>query len=140
MALTVSETDAKLQDVELTKKKIIQLLEQVTIDYQNSVEEIKKIAVDFIPSQDEFSSLEEIELLTTDIRGYASQIKTRGYINNPSIVIAKLQKMRIFDITQISRFYFDNQINLPVFKAYLRMLDYLRLLILEYLALQQQNS
>jgi len=45
--------------------------------------------------------------------------------------------MRLFIIPNISQFYFDNQANFPLVKAYLRMLDYLRLLILEYLNLQK---
>lgn len=119
------------------KNNIIQLLEQLTIDYQNSWEEREKIALNFTPSEAEFTLLEEIELFTTDIRGYASQIKARGYIDNRLIAITKLQKMRLFTIPNISQFYFDNQANFPLVKAYLRMLDYLRLLILEYLKLQK---
>jgi hypothetical protein len=135
----MSEKTITLENIELTKNKIIQLLEQLTIDYQNSAKERKKSAVDFIPSEDEFSVVEEIELLTTDIRGYAAQIKARGKVNDQAIVISKLKKMRIFDIPNIRRFYFNNQINFPLIKGYLRMLDYLRLLILEYLSLPQNS-
>ena len=136
----MSETVIKLENLELTKNNIIQLLEQLTIDYQNTFQERKQIALNFTPSEAEFTLLEEIELLTTDIRGYASQIKARGKIDNRAVAITKLQKMRLFTIPNISQFYFDNQVNFPLVKAYLRILDYLRLLILEYLTLQQQNS
>lgn len=132
----MSEIIIKIEKSELTKNSIIQLLEQLTIEYLNSNLDRKKIAVNFISSEEEFSLLEEIELLSTDIRGYANQIKVRGYVDNREKAIKQLQKMRIFDIQNISQFYFDNQINFPILKSYLRMLDYLRLLILEYLSLQ----
>lgn len=68
---------------ELTKNYIIQLLKQLTIDYQNTKSERQAIAHQSPVSKTELTLLEEIELLTTDIRGYASQIKARGYIENP---------------------------------------------------------
>jgi cysteine sulfinate desulfinase/cysteine desulfurase-like protein len=49
------------------------------------------IAHQYSASEAEFTVLEEIELLTTDIRGYASQIKARGYIENPQQAIEELQ-------------------------------------------------
>lgn len=133
MELTMTEINIASENIELTKHKIIQLLEQLIIDYQNCSQEREKIAVDFLPGEDEFSLPEEMELLTTDIRGYASQIKAQGYINNRLNALKKLQEKRIFNIPIIAKFYFNNQLNFPLTKNYLRMLDYLRLLILEYL-------
>jgi hypothetical protein len=115
---------------------IIQLLEQLTIDYQNSKSERQAIAHQFSASETEFTVLEEIELLTTDIRGYASQIKARGYIENSQQAIEALQHKRVFNIPQIAQLYFNNSHQYEEIKFYLRMLDYLRLLILEYLTFQ----
>lgn len=136
MELTMSETTTTLENIELTKNKIIQLLEQLTIDYQNCRQEREKIALELILSEEEFSLLEEIELLTTDIRGYATQIKVQGHINNKLIANEQLQKIRIFNIPTIAQFYFKNKLNFPLIKSYLRMLDYLRLLILEFLSFE----
>ena len=136
MELTMSETTTTSENIELTKNKIVQLLEQLTIDYQNCRQEREKIALEFLPSEEEFSLLEEIELLTTDIRGYASQIKVQGHINNKLTATEQLQKMRIFNTLTTAQFYFNNQLNFPLVKSYLRMLDYLRLLILEFLSLE----
>ena len=55
---------------------IAQLLEQLTVNYQNTKLERKQIAKNFPNSEAEFTPLEEIELLTVSIRGYASQIAT----------------------------------------------------------------
>ena len=111
-------------------------MEQLTIDYQNCRQEREKMTLEFLPSEEEFSLLEEIELLTTDIRGYASQIKVQGNINNKLTATEQLQKMRIFNTLTTAQFYFNNQLNFPLIKSYLRMLDYLRLLILEFLSLE----
>ena len=131
----MSKTAITLENKELTKNQIIKLLEQLIIDEQNCIEEKKRIAIDFPTSEEDFTILEEIELLTTDIRGYASQIKAQGYINEKAKTVKNLQKMRVFNIPKISEFYFNNQLNFPQVKNYLQMLDYLRLLIIEYLTL-----
>ncbi|WP_017293193.1 hypothetical protein [Geminocystis herdmanii] len=43
--------------------------------------------------------------------------------------------MQIFNIPNISQFYFNKELNFPLLKNYLQMLDYLRLLILEYISI-----
>lgn len=136
MESTMSKTAITLENKELTKNQIIKLLEQLIIDEQNCIEEKKRIAIDFPTSEEDFTILEEIELLTTYIRGYASQIKAQGYINKKAKTVKNLQKIRVFNIPKISKFYFNNQLNFPLVKNYLQMLDYLRLLILEYLAIE----
>lgn len=135
----MTNTTVTNQKSELTKNYIIQLLEQLTIDYQNSSSERKLIASELITTEDEFTILEEIELLTTDLRGYASQIKLRGYLENSQQAIKILQQMRLFEIPIIAEFYFNNEHHYANLKSYLRMLDYLRLVILEYLNLSQTN-
>ncbi|MBE9205888.1 hypothetical protein IQ244_05035 [Nostoc sp. LEGE 06077] len=117
-------------------RHIIQLLAQLTIDYQNSKSERQAIAHQLSASETEFTLLEEIELLTTDIRGYGSQIKARGYIENPQQAIEQLKQKRVFDVPSISQLYLHNSYEYENIKSYLRMLDYLRLLILEYLTFQ----
>lgn len=129
------EKTITLENRELIKNKIIQVLEQLIINEENCTEEKKQLAVNFYSSEDDFNLLEEIELLTTDIRGYACQIKAQDSINSEEIALSKLQKMRIFNLPNIGEFYFNNQLNFPQLKNYLQMLDYLRLLIIEYLTL-----
>ena len=139
LELTMTKTTITNQNPELTKNYIIQLLDQLTVDYQNTKSERKAITTEFSPSEGEFTVLEEIELLTTDIRGYANQIKARGYLENVQETIKTLQKMRVFDIQTIAQLYFNTPRRYENIKSYLRMLDYLRLLILEYLNLSEIN-
>lgn len=125
--------EAILNEQELTKKNIAQLLLKLTTAYQNTRSERKEIAILFPPENEEFSLLEEIELLTVNLRGYASQIAATGEIVNKERVISQLQAMRVFSVSHIGEFYLSSYDKYEQMKNYLRMLDYLRLLLLEYL-------
>ncbi|TAE60287.1 MAG: hypothetical protein EAZ87_06530 [Nostocales cyanobacterium] len=126
-------TEAILNEQELTKRNISQILSQLTTVYQNTRSERKEITTEFPPANDEFSLLEEIELLTVNLRGYSSQILSTEQIANKHQVISQLQIMRVFGISTIGNFYFSSNGRYEQTKNYIRMLDYLRLLLLEYL-------
>lgn len=129
-------TKAILNQQELIKKNIIQLLAQLTNTYQNTRGERQEISIQFPPEDEEFSILEELELLTVNLRGYASQIQSTGQIVNQTQTIEQLQAMRVLNVPQIASFYFGSNGNYEHIKSYIRTLDYLRLLLLEYLQFQ----
>jgi hypothetical protein len=133
MELTMTEITRKNHNTELTRNYIVKILDQLTINYQKTQKEREKIASELSLSQEDFTFLEKMEILTIDLRGYASQIKARGYIENAQSAREQLQKMRIFNIPIIAHLYFNFDHDYPEIKDYLRMLDYLRLLIIEYL-------
>lgn|GEM_PF-2914216 len=81
------------------------------------------------PSAEEFTLLEEIEFLTVEIRGYASQVKNNRQIKNETVSRQKLGDWRFLETPILSNFYFDLSSNYPGLKNYLLQLDYLRLLI-----------
>ncbi|NDJ22883.1 hypothetical protein GS682_14825 [Nostoc sp. B(2019)] len=129
-------TKAILNQQELVKKNIIQLLVELNNIYQNTRGERKEISIQFPPEDEEFSLLEELELLTVNIRGYAIQIQSTGQIVNQSEAIEQLQAMRVLNVPQIASFYFGSNGNYEQIKSYIRTLDYLRLLLLEFLQFQ----
>ncbi|MEG4235854.1 hypothetical protein QUA40_28000 [Microcoleus sp. Pol11C3] len=61
---------------------IVQLLAQLNVEYQNTKLERKEIAQNYLGSDDEFSFLEELELVTVRIRGYASQIESSAGVEH----------------------------------------------------------
>ena len=136
----MTEATRITQNPEITRNYINHLLKQLTVDYQNTKQERKEIASLSPTSDEDFTVLEEIDLLTTDIRGYASQIQSRGWIENEQEAIERLQTMRVFDVPAIAQFYFTTDAEYMQMKAYIRMLDYLRLLILEYLRSYQGSQ
>jgi hypothetical protein len=140
MELMMTEATRITQNPEITRNYINHLLKQLTVDYQNTKQERKEIASLSPASEEEFTILEEIELLTSDIRGYASQIQARGWIENEQEAMERLQTMRVFDVPEIAQFYFTTDAGYMQMKAYIRMLDYLRLLIIEYLRSAQSAA
>lgn len=82
------------------------------------------------------SLLIEIELFATDLRGYALQIVEKGKVNIPERVISHLQKRGIFEIAEVDAWYLSPNTNYPKVKLYLETLNYIRLLLIEYLNLQ----
>lgn len=121
------------QSPEIRINYITQLLNQLTNDYHHTKQERKEIASQFSSTDEEFSLLEEIELLTVNIRGYASQIQATAKIANEQEAIIQLQEMNAFNIPVVAQFYFDSNDKYGQMKAYIRTLDYLRLVIIEFL-------
>ncbi len=115
---------------------IVQLLAQLTVECQNTKSERKQIAQSYLGSEEEFSFLEELELVTVSIRGYASQIETSAGVENREEAIASLHQLRVFDRSAIAQFYDETRAGYLQMRSYIRMLDYLRLLVLEYLQME----
>ncbi|TAD92250.1 MAG: hypothetical protein EAZ98_24720, partial [Oscillatoriales cyanobacterium] len=84
---------------------IVQLLAQLTVDYQNTKSERQEIALSYLGSEEEFSFLEELELVTVSIRGYASQIQGSPGVEHREKAIADLHQLRVFDRVAIAQFY-----------------------------------
>lgn len=55
------------QKSEIYRNYIIYLLSQLAVDYQNTQQERKEVAILFPANEEEFSITEEIELLTSDL-------------------------------------------------------------------------
>jgi hypothetical protein len=115
---------------------IVQLLAQLTVDYQNTKSERQEIAQNYLGSEEEFSFLEELELVTVSIRGYSSQIDTSEGVEHREEAIADLHQLRVFDRFAIAQFYDEMRSGYLQMRSYIRMLDYLRLLVLEYLQME----
>lgn len=119
------------------REYIVQLLGQLTVDYQNTKAEQREIAECYPNSEEEFTFSEELELLTVSIRGYASQVRETETVKNCELAIAHLQQLRVLDRPVIAQFYEEERSRYPQIQSYLWRLDYLRLLMLEYLQMQQ---
>lgn len=120
---------------------ISQLLEQLTISYQNTKSERQQISTkDVLISEEDFTPLEELELLTVNIRGYACQIQGTGTVRDHKKAIAELQKLSVFNNHSIVKLYSEARSHYPQIQLYISMLDYLRLLVLEYLQILQNSQ
>lgn len=75
----------------------------------------------------------ELELLSTYVFGYVSQIVSQGKTRQqPSEVISHLHELSIFNTDCIVNWYTASAVEYPNIKQYFELLDYLRLLTLDY--------
>ncbi len=129
----MTQITSNLSKIEFSRKYLTNYLQQLTIDYQQTQKERKIFLTHFHPSREEFTPLEEIEWLTTQLRGYASQIQSQGYLFQPEEAKSYLQSLNIFMLPSLTHFCGETEDQYPLLKSYLQKLDYLRLLILENL-------
>jgi hypothetical protein len=125
------DTFTKANNTLTAKAYIKQILNQLLIDYQNNQPEREKIAL--WEDNQEFSILGIIEVLPDDIRRYAFQIITNNSLANAQEILNELDKLKIFEIPEFSGWYFSAQFDYPQMKHYVETLNYLRLLIIEYI-------
>jgi hypothetical protein len=124
--------------LEQNTQKIVDLLTQLTQDYQQILQQDTNSLLENFPTNNhEFSILEEIDLLTTDLRGYASQIKINQQIKNPDEALTKLRNLRILANPSLAELYFIKNKQFPLIYQYLQKLDYFKLLIIDWLMLQE---
>jgi len=75
----------------------------------------------------------ELELLSTYIFGYVSQLISCGYTRQePVAVISHLRKLSIFDVDCIANWYPTSAEEYPQIKQHFELLDYVRLLTLDF--------
>ena len=80
---------------------------------------------------------DRLEILSADIIGYASGIslnsKTQRRFREPRNVVAHLHKLSIFDVECIMKWYPTAAQEYPKIKHYFELLDYIRLLSIDYI-------
>lgn len=117
-----------------SKEHINKVLNQLLTDYKNTREERRKL-LHWEESKD-FSILGEIEIFTDNIRGYASQI-TNNTLENPQEKLEILKQIQIFNIPNFWNWYFQYENEYPQLENYIEKLNYLRLLLIEYITQYQ---
>ncbi|KOR37375.1 hypothetical protein AM228_06905 [Planktothricoides sp. SR001] len=113
------------------KKYLINIKKKIILDYPKTQAERHQLAL-WEESQ-EFTILGVIEVFTTDIQGYAAQVIVCDRLSNPPEIVAQLEKLNIFDIPYFFDWYFLSPSDYFEIKRYVERLNYLRLLIIEYL-------
>jgi hypothetical protein len=122
--------------LETQRNYTIHLVNQLTAEYPALKPELQQIAEQFPGGDDEFAVAEELELLIVSICGYAQQIQEIGSVQSWDRAITHLQQLPVLANSTIAQFVAEAQGQYPKVQIYLQMLDYLRLLTLEYLQMQ----
>lgn len=113
------------------KAYIFQILDKLVIDYQQTRSE--RIQIALWEEEKDFSLLGIIEMLTDEIRGYSLQSISSYNLENSQEILSDLQKIKLFEIPYVADWYFSLEFDFPRIKNYLETLNYLRLLVIEYL-------
>ncbi|MEM8502722.1 MAG: hypothetical protein AAF716_06165 [Cyanobacteria bacterium P01_D01_bin.1] len=119
--------------LDVQKKHVSQVLKQLADDYQQTRDERRALALAGSDDDIEFTLLEELELLTVSIRGLGLQFASSTSVNDSRETVAQMKRLKVFDVPIVAQFYFDDSIGFDRLKLYISLLDYLRLLVLEYL-------
>lgn len=124
------------QRVEITRIYLSHFLHQINTDYDKNktkLESLIKIGKDNLVKRE---IVEELEKLTGTMEMYAIKMYRNYPIEDIKLAIITLENMQIFNVPVIAEFFFFTNDNYQDIKDYIKMLDYLRLLILEYLRSQ----
>lgn len=119
------------------RRHIAELAEKINPTYQETWAERDQINEWEWENDLDFSILGLIDVNTTYIAGYASQIATNGKVRNPEEAMNELQTIQFFDEPYFANWYFSADNQYLKVKSYVELLDYLRLSALQYISLHQ---
>ena len=116
------------------RQRFSELKQRLLLQEQQLKEERHRIWLREKESIQEYTVWERLEMLSTDILGYVSQIASKGYTRQqPNEAIKHLHNLSVFEIDCIANWYSTEANDYPQTKQYFELLDYLRLLTLEYI-------
>ncbi|MGB0387544.1 MAG: hypothetical protein ACPGWR_22220 [Ardenticatenaceae bacterium] len=122
------------------KKRISQLADDLLIRYQDMQDERSQLHQWEWENDFDFTILGLIELCDSDVGGYASQIATKGSVINPKGALKVLSEIGLFNDPDFVAWYFSadkvriTENSYPKVKMYANLLDYLRMLVMDYVA------
>jgi hypothetical protein len=123
------------REAELFERNRLSELKSRLSDYEKLMrDERRKLWEAEKESEQEDTVWNQLELLSTYISGYVSQITDYGYTRQKSHeAIAHLHRLSIFDVDCIMNWYRESGDEYPKIKQFFEHLDYIRLLTLEYI-------
>ena len=129
--MSTSEYSSISTSVEVDRCHINLLSERLDLLYQ--MMKAERSAIARWEEDQTFSILGVIELFSTEIQGYAEQLKSAQLLSSPAESIDHLRRLNVFRIDYFTTWYFQNLEKYPQTKEYIEQLDHLRLLSIEFL-------
>ena len=109
------------------------MAEQVIAEYKDSALERAEIDEWEWENDFDFTILGLMEVYSSYVGGYASQIATEGKVLEPRNAIKLLEKKRLFDESYFVDWSFSGGQKYVKVKKYANNLDYLRMLVIDYI-------
>jgi hypothetical protein len=122
------------------KERITNMAEKVLAEYKGMRDERSQIDDWEWENDFYFTILGAMEIFSSYVGGYASQIATRGSVREPKNAVKLLETSRLFDQSYFVKWYFAPDNKYVKVKQYVDDLDYLRLLIIEYISHHQNGG
>lgn len=116
------------------------LLEVRTSQYRDAEDERQDLFENETEANDDFPIWAEIEVFASDMLGYASQIASKGYVSSPQETIERLRKFSLFNKPNFRSWYLSDENPYPKLKTLARTLDYIRLLVIEHINMDQADE
>lgn len=118
----------------LEKKRIAELLGRLLEIKKATKEERPKLWQLEKESTESYTVLDRLDILSADIIGYISSIDSENYrLKDPQKAINHLHKLSIFDVDCIMKWYPNAAEEYPKIKQYFELLDYIRLLAVDFI-------
>ena len=127
--------------LDLRREYLAQLLILRNHQYRETKEERRQLFEDEIEEEQEFPVWAELELLSSDVVGYASQIVEKGQVSSPQQALEVLNRYYILDKRKLIDWYLTtNETTCPNMKQFLITLDYIRLITVEYILMTLETG
>lgn len=122
------------------RQRIAELDQQLITEYQQMRDERAQIHEWEWDNDFDFTILGLMDLYSSYVEGYASQIATQGAVIDPRGALKVLSESRLFDKQYFTDWYFSSDNRYVKVKKYIEGLDYLRMLAHEYISLYQNEG
>ena len=116
------------------KKRIAELLDRLNEHWHTTKQERSKLWDNDEDDAQGYSVRDRLEILSSDVIGYLSKIDSEKFISKePEKVVNHLHKLSIFNVECIMKWYPSAAQEYPKIKHYFELLDYIRLLTIDYI-------
>jgi len=138
--------DALRKQIKHIDDQLIKVRQQAQIDlqrlsaYEDSYGPLQQLDDVETHSQFQPSIGQEIDLFRMFVSGYSSQVKNWAKImHNAEEAQQRLERNTPFTRRHFNRWYVEDSDDFPALKRYVELVDYLRLLVLQYMRLYQDE-
>jgi hypothetical protein len=123
----------KLEKFSINQNRLSELKTRLLTYEKAMKDERRKLWETENDSEQEYTVWSQLEILSTYILGYVSQIITSGSTRQePREALDHLHQLSIFDVDCIVDWYRSSGDEYPKIKQFFELLDYIRLFTLEY--------
>ena len=122
------------------RTRITKLADRLISQYKEMKDERAQIHSWEWENDFDFSILGLMDLYSSYVGGYASPIATRGTVKKPAEALKLLQEKRFFYQPYFVDWYFSPDNNYIKVQEYVEDVEYLRLLIIQYIKLYQNET